>query len=397
VELMGWVDSIPPLKQAMRYGNKAFRTWHARLARALLPMCHRLTAAHPSAAGAEVELAAYLVDAFGNSTRLDYGTGHETSFLVFLYCAAKVGIFSKGDLPALGLKVIPAYLRVVRKLQRTYWLEPAGSHGVWSLDDYQFVPFLLGSAQLLNHRTIGPRSIHSRELLELHASDYLYLAAVAFIDDVKTGAPFAEHSPILNDISELPQWAAVNDGLAKMYRAEVLGKLPVMQHMSFGSLFPASWTPSRSPVPSDGASHLYAAMAGAEDPQSPPGSDEVPVDHLGRAAAPWIHSPICTHSHPHSDTACGGGRPSPLLGGAHQTGEDRHDFERSMDTPAPWAEVAAISSVHEAFPGLKHVYAGPGGHSPGHKDYAGPGGRSPMHATGQPPSAAPKGEGGPGT
>ena len=73
----------------------------------------------------------------------------------------------------IALCIYPAYLHLARVLQRTYMLEPAGSHGVWSLDDYCFLPFLLGASQLSKHKHIRPRKINGNWFLDsrdIHAS-----------------------------------------------------------------------------------------------------------------------------------------------------------------------------------------------------------------------------------
>lgn len=189
-------DGIPlDLTVKARFGNPAFRTWYARLVersygivRCLMD-CHvkHLSCGAPSdddthavdgltrnqilaecsdrgyrAASNEGtslwppanspskqeevigELRAYLHDSFGHPIRIDYGTGHESSFVVFLLSLCKIGCFhwgsydgeskSKSNPPPevvghTSLAIFHAYLNVTQGLQRDYMLEPAGSHG----------------------------------------------------------------------------------------------------------------------------------------------------------------------------------------------------------------------------------------------------------------------------
>lgn len=236
-----WVTDIPPTEQPQRFGNKSFKEWLQRLQKLgvqelkeVLP--EELHQAAP-------ELVQYLCEGFGNSTRIDYGTGHEMAFIMFLCCMFKIGAYKLDDKVAVVTKVFNQYLNLVRRLQLVYRMEPAGSHGVWSLDDYQFVPFVWGSAQLIGHPYIEPSKFLDPGIIHKFRGQFMFLDCIEFISKVKVG-PFAEHSNQLWNVSAVTSWSKVNTGLIKMYKAEVLSKFPVIQHVLFGSLLSTKHMPS---------------------------------------------------------------------------------------------------------------------------------------------------------
>ncbi|KAK2462628.1 hypothetical protein APHAL10511_005361 [Amanita phalloides] len=252
----------PPVDNAAsRFGNPAFRTFYDRVLQ-ISPLLHESL---PNLrAEAIPEISGYFNESWGNRTRIDYGSGMELNFLCWLICLERLNVTSPADHKTIVIKVFWRYLEVMRTLQSTYWLEPAGSHGVWGLDDYHFLPFLWGSAQLRGHKYIRPRAIHDSEVVEEYSKHYMYFACIAFINSIKT-ASLRWHSPMLADISAVKSWDKVNQGMIKMYQAEVLNKLPVIQHFLFGSILPYEGPslPTNPPLPiSEGDNKMEGPVNG---------------------------------------------------------------------------------------------------------------------------------------
>ena len=273
-QMITWVDDFPPSNpETARFGNPAFRSWHNRLlgrSRAIITAILKARdglddasttleeysqigwrAAEGLTESSEdpniQQVSCYLHDSFGHATRLDYGTGHESSFLVFLLVLSKVGCFGKAPsletLRAISLSIFNQYLQLTRRLQTDYRLEPAGSHGVWGLDDYHCLPFYFGACQLQAQGVSplelqSPKCILDERLLQDHGDDFLYMSCIRYIRTLKRGVPFFESSPMLYDISSLTKWAQVARGLLRLYQGEVLDKRQVVQHFVFSKLFP---------------------------------------------------------------------------------------------------------------------------------------------------------------
>ena len=76
----------------------------------------------------------------------------------------------------------------------TYTLEPAGSHGVWGLDDTSFLPFLLGSGQFRDQPSAPPTaSIMRPDVVKIQREKNLYFEAIAWINKVLSAGTSIEN------------------------------------------------------------------------------------------------------------------------------------------------------------------------------------------------------------
>ena len=231
------IDEVPPDEGPRRFGNVSFRKWYQKVEESTaellsnhFPPFHIQSTA--SAISIQEEVLPYFLGSFGSAQRLDYGSGHELSFLAFLGCIWKLGGFQSSPSSSIDqtqsrgivLGVFADYFRLIRRLIETYNLEPAGSHGVWGLDDHSFLPYIFGSAQYgpaisdtdqtptegSRAKAPNPGDVAKTTAVRKYQDQNLYFGAIGFIHDVKRG-PFWEHSPMLYDISGVTAgWGKIN-------------------------------------------------------------------------------------------------------------------------------------------------------------------------------------------
>jgi serine/threonine-protein phosphatase 2A activator len=114
-------SQAPPDTGPRRFGNVAFREWYrlaedqtdSLLQRHLGPILNK-TLEDPVV---REELKAYLLGGFGSAQRLDYGTGHELSFLAFLACLSKIDAFAPGEERAIVVGVLQPYVYLLWLLE----------------------------------------------------------------------------------------------------------------------------------------------------------------------------------------------------------------------------------------------------------------------------------------
>jgi serine/threonine-protein phosphatase 2A activator len=105
-KLEAMIDEAPPDPGPRRFGNMSFRKWYQiveervdellelHVPQQVLQFGASRREGNSNAVTPREELKKYLLGSFGSAQRLDYGTGHELSFLAFLGCIWKLGGFN---------------------------------------------------------------------------------------------------------------------------------------------------------------------------------------------------------------------------------------------------------------------------------------------------------------
>lgn len=94
-----YIDLCPPIKQPTRFGNKGFQNFCDEYYKEIDEKLPTILSQSGLQNLSEhiFQLSYYLKNSIGNRKRIDYGTGHELNFLLFLFCLNKLHFFGPPD------------------------------------------------------------------------------------------------------------------------------------------------------------------------------------------------------------------------------------------------------------------------------------------------------------
>jgi serine/threonine-protein phosphatase 2A activator len=73
----------------MRYGNRAFKDWYVKASEETSRFLDQILP--EKIKGAKDELYRYIMESWGSNVRIDYGSGHEMSFMYFCWALYRIG------------------------------------------------------------------------------------------------------------------------------------------------------------------------------------------------------------------------------------------------------------------------------------------------------------------
>ncbi|BGP25960.1 phosphotyrosyl phosphatase activator [Rhodotorula toruloides] len=200
--------------------NLDFQRWVDRAAEtANLVHADLVDSAHSAALP---ELIFQFRSSFGSPERLDYGTGHELSFLAYLLILRLSGVLTAEDEATIAKVIFPVYFDLMKQVVKAFRLREAAKMGIWGVENGHLV-YEWSASQKRIHPSKRPVSLLSTPSLSPQHISYLFLTTLLHINAGSTSPATSE--------GEDP------GGLLRLYRSEVLHRLPVVQHLRFGSYF----------------------------------------------------------------------------------------------------------------------------------------------------------------
>ncbi|KAH8374135.1 hypothetical protein KR200_008179, partial [Drosophila serrata] len=233
------------------------------------------------------ELGEYLRRAFGNPTTLDYGPGNELMFLFFLCGLFRAKILKGSDTVAAALMLSYRYIHLMRRLIAIYEL-PKVSNPRSVIEDYFFVPYLWGVAQLCIKAPFSPKQCDRTKEIESYRHDYMLVNLIENLPD-KSG-PLSYHAFQLWCLLSVPTWPEVYRGLERCYLNHILSSFHTVEIAIFWELM------SFDPISVLGL--LHRPVMGKRHPKGQDIGDDEDRDRTSEQPKEWSETswPVRTYS-----------------------------------------------------------------------------------------------------